>query len=138
MFDITLRRSLVTLAVVIGLLFVARPAGADQGVTPSGPQSGVSSSRAHTPGQHTFDRHELRRRIACAVTNGWLDQRPVKVIARAFAAGNARVVNAIAAADPQVCKAGNRVVGSGTGTRSTLSSHTGPSANGIIAVLIGL
>jgi hypothetical protein len=61
----------------------------------------------------------------------------VKVVANAFKAGNQRVVNAIAAADPQVCMAG-RHVGSGIRRASELSAHTGPSAQGIIAVLIGL
>jgi hypothetical protein len=117
MFDTTLRRPLVSLALVTGMLVAAGPAAADQ------------------PGRHRSDRQELTRRIKCAVANGWLDQRPVKVIARAFKAGDKRTVNAIAAADPQVCMAGNRV---GIGRKSALSSHTRPSVDGIIAVLIGL
>ena len=120
MFDITLRRPLVSLAVVTGLLVAAGPAAADQVVGPRG---------------HHYERQELKRRIACAVTNGWVDQRPAKVIARAFKAGDKRTVNAIAAADPQVCMTGTRV---GIARKSELSSHTRPSADGIIAVLIGL
>jgi hypothetical protein len=123
MFDTTLRRPLVSLAVVTGLLAAAGPAAADQVVGP----------RAHPS-----DRQELTRRIKCAVANGWLDQRPVKVIARAFKAGDKRTVNAIAAADPQVCMAGRHVGGSGIASKSELSSHTRPSADRIIAVLIGL
>jgi hypothetical protein len=120
MFDITFRRPLVSLAVVAGLLAAAGPAAADQVVGPRG---------------HHYERKELKRRIACAVANGWLDQGPVKVIARAFKAGDKRTVNAIAAADPQVCMAGRHA---GTDRKSELSSHTRPSADGIIAVLIGL
>jgi hypothetical protein len=123
MFDITRRRPLVSLAVVAGLLAAAGPAAADQVVGPS---------------RHPSDRQELTRRITCAVANGWLDQRPVKVIARAFKAGDKRTVNAIAAADPQVCMAGRHIAGSDIAGKSELSSHTRPSADGIIAVLIGL
>ena len=52
MFDITLRRPLVSLAVVTGLLVAAVPAGAHE-ASQSGPQSGLSSSRAHgVAGRH--------------------------------------------------------------------------------------
>jgi hypothetical protein len=87
MLAITPRRSLAGLAVAAGLLTAAGPAAA-QG------------------GGDDFTHAELRDRIECAVDKGWLRDRPAKAIARAYQAGNRRVVKAIRAADPQECTGG--------------------------------